>query len=106
MLIKFSAYKENGDVKPTTLVNAELRKLGIKEAIMSYELASLSPSGESYEPYFAKLKISGIPVTIEYSREDLYLDDEDSNKKTGTCPVIVKISTDSKESGDLNIVTD
>lgn len=98
MLEVYSAYKENGNQKPTSLINSTLKELGAKTKFYAYEVDTIFYNSlQNDDTALAEtFTIDGKELTFEGVIEDLYLDDENFDKVTGQCPVITRITYDGK----------
>lgn len=104
MTESYSAYKENGNKKPTNLINSALKQLGDCK-FKNYEVGTMFANAyrkDSLEPATDIYSVDGKDLIFECDVRDLYLNNDDDNQVTGQYLVITKISYNGK-SVDVDI---
>lgn len=99
MVEMYSAFKENGNQKPTNLINSALKELGANTKFKAYEVGTMFAhvyKKNGLEPDTDTYTVDGKDLTFECDVRDLYLDDEDYDRVTGQYLEIIKISYDGK----------
>lgn len=98
MIEPYSAYKENGNQKPTNIINSALKKLGENTKFSAYDVDHIFYNSLQNDDtdLIETFTIDGKELVFEGILKDLHLDDENLDKVTGQCPLITKITYDGK----------